>query len=167
MNSRIIPEPERLRSLVGSEGNFLYTEIAAMAGMHARTFRKFMARERLPFVRPSPRRIVIRASDLTHDFVEALIDEAESLRDFRSGQVVYFIQAGATGPIKIGIACDIHRRHFELQNQHYEELRLLATTTGGLRLERELHRRFAEHRIRGEWFAPHPRILAEIERLSA
>lgn len=32
--------------------------------------------------------------------------------------------------------------------------------------ERDYHARFAAHRLRGEWFAPHPDILAEIEHLN-
>jgi len=31
--------------------------------------------------------------------------------------------------------------------------------------ERAYHRQFAAHRLHGEWFAPHPDILAEIDRL--
>lgn len=43
----------------------------------------------------------------------------------------------------------------------------LATVDGTMDLEREYHRRFAEHRQgKSEWFAPHPDILAEIERLA-
>lgn len=79
--------------------------------------------------------------------------------------MVYFIRAG-DGPIKIGIACDLDRRLREIQIHHFDELRVVATVGGGMKLERELHKRFAAHHIRGEWFAPHPDILAEIERLT-
>ena len=33
-------------------------------------------------------------------------------------------------------------------------------------VEKEYHPRFAEHRLHGEWFHPHPDILAEIDRLN-
>lgn len=76
---------------------------------------------------------------------------------------VYFIQA-ASGPIKIGRAADARVRLAEIQTGSHEELVLLATVPGGRVVERQLHQRFAEHRIRGEWFAPAADILAEIER---
>ncbi|MGK2908550.1 MAG: GIY-YIG nuclease family protein [Sphingobium sp.] len=42
----------------------------------------------------------------------------------------------------------------------------LATAEGGAATERMYHERFAEHHVRGDWFARHPDIIAEIERLS-
>lgn len=82
-------------------------------------------------------------------------------------QLVYFIQSGEEGPIKIGIARDPESRLAALQTGHHEELRLLAITHGGADQEGAYHMQFAEHRIRGEWFEPHPDILAEIDRLNA
>jgi hypothetical protein len=38
---------------------------------------------------------------------------------------------------------------------------------GGRRAERELHRRFEAHRLRGEWFAPVPELLAFVETLAS
>ena len=79
---------------------------------------------------------------------------------------VYFIQT-ATGQIKIGKACDVKARLKGLQTSHPVRLELLATTEGGKEQERRYHKRFADHRLHGEWFEPHPDILAEIERLNA
>lgn len=79
--------------------------------------------------------------------------------------VIYFIRASAA--VKIGMAKDAHRRLMVLQTSHPETLTLVATCPGGRVLESEYHARFAEHRLRGEWFAPHPDILAEIERLAS
>jgi hypothetical protein len=45
-------------------------------------------------------------------------------------------------------------------------LSILALTTGARDVERSYHERFAAHRLHGEWFAPHPDILAEIDRLT-
>lgn len=78
---------------------------------------------------------------------------------------VYFIRAGS-GAIKIGIAKSPKRRMAELQCSHHETLEIAATTPGGRTSERAYHLRFKEHHIRGEWFHPHPDILAEIERLA-
>lgn len=77
--------------------------------------------------------------------------------------VVYFIVSPTA--IKIGRTKDAARRTAVIQTSHPEPLQLVATVDGGLALEKEYHRRFAPHRLRGEWFAPHPDILSEIARL--
>jgi hypothetical protein len=76
-------------------------------------------------------------------------------------QKVYFIQAG-DGPIKIGVATNPKRRLAVLQTANPHPLKLLATKAGGAWREIEYHSRFAAHRLQGEWFSPHPDILAEI-----
>jgi hypothetical protein len=76
----------------------------------------------------------------------------------------YFIQAHC-GSIKIGRARNVEYRLKELQCANPHKLTLLAVALDGGR-EAEYHRRFAPHRTLGEWFEPHPDILAEIERLS-
>lgn len=92
--------------------------------------------------------------------LRSILARSPNLSRDKSG-FVYFIQA-ASGPIKIGRAADARVRCAELQTGSHEELVLLATLKGGRVVERELHRRFAEHRIRGEWFHPHADILAHI-----
>lgn len=82
------------------------------------------------------------------------------------GSVVYFIRSG-DGPIKIGLALDVEKRLRGLQTAHHEPLSVLAVTGGGQPQEIAYHRRFAAHRLHGEWFEPHEDILAEIERLKA
>jgi hypothetical protein len=76
---------------------------------------------------------------------------------------VYFIQAEDGGPIKIGLAGDPTKRLSELQRTSPQRLRILATEPGSASHERELHERFAEHRLHGEWFAPCPELLALID----
>lgn len=78
---------------------------------------------------------------------------------------VYFIGAGATGPIKIGIAEDPQSRLEYLQTGHHEVLSILAVTEGGNEAESRYHHQFSDARIRGEWFTRTPAILAEIARL--
>jgi len=77
--------------------------------------------------------------------------------------VIYFIRS--PNAVKIGMAKDPHRRLMVLQTSHPDELELVATREGGRALEAEYHARFAEHRVRGEWFEPASPILAEIARL--
>lgn len=79
--------------------------------------------------------------------------------------LVYFIRC-ESGPIKIGRARNAEQRLAELQTGNPNALSIVATVAGGVVAERNYHAKFAEHRLRGEWFAPHPDILAEIERLT-
>lgn len=78
---------------------------------------------------------------------------------------VYFVGA-SDGAIKIGWALDPGTRLQSLQCGSPVTLSILAIAGGGRRQELEYHRQFKEHRIRGEWFARAPEILAEIEALA-
>ena len=77
---------------------------------------------------------------------------------------VYFVKAH-TGEVKIGVAFNIEKRLNSLQAAHPHPVVLLASTVGGKPVEAHYHRRFREHWIRGEWFRPHPEIMAEIRLL--
>jgi hypothetical protein len=108
--------------------------------------------------------------------------EAERLRDYRRRkaaglvtaprrtppQLVYVI-AAPDGTSKIGIAGDPEKRLRELQTGSPVLLTLVGAMPGGLALERLLHRRWAAHRIHGEWFAPEvqhdlAQLLAVLDR---
>lgn len=77
--------------------------------------------------------------------------------------MIYFIQAGNDGPIKIGKTNNIKQRLAELQTGSPAKLKLLATFNGGQSIEIGLHNHFAKYRIDGEWFDPHPDILKCVE----
>lgn len=76
--------------------------------------------------------------------------------------MIYFIQAGEDGPVKIGYtkrAEGVKRRLTTFQTSHAETLRLLGSHEGTLEDEKELHRQFSNRRVRGEWFEPDSLIL--------
>jgi hypothetical protein len=74
---------------------------------------------------------------------------------------LYFIQT-ESGPVKIGVAASPAKRLQNLQTGHHERLALVCTIPNGYRLEGVLHERFAEGRIRGEWFRADTPGLAEL-----
>jgi len=79
--------------------------------------------------------------------------------------VVYFVQGGDGGPIKIGITEDVRRRLQCMQSDSPLLLRVLGIIpSAGLSDETALHRRFAFCHLHGEWHEPHPDLLAFIER---
>lgn len=83
----------------------------------------------------------------------------------RTARKVYFIGTPDTA-IKIGVTCSVSDRFRTIQAHSPVKLEILATRRGGEMLESAYHYQFAEHRLHGEWFEPHPDILAEIERLT-
>lgn len=82
-----------------------------------------------------------------------------------SGPVVYFIGSMRGELVKIGYATDLANRMRHLQTGSPVKLEVLAAVIGGIGLEREYHRRFAEFREHGEWFRRTPEVRAEILRL--
>jgi hypothetical protein len=78
---------------------------------------------------------------------------------------IYFIQAGPTGPIKIGYAKDAKQRCRALQIACHTELRLIIAMRAPQSAEGALHAFFKRERVRGEWFRPSPRLLGFIAEL--
>jgi len=81
--------------------------------------------------------------------------------------MLYAIQAGESGPIKLGVATDPRRRLKDLQVAHHEQLHLRAAWPGHRPEERDLHEHFARIRMSGEWFAPTPELTAFVEHRAA
>lgn len=67
---------------------------------------------------------------------------------------IYFVQHGFIGLIKIGWSTDVARRVKALQDLSPLALTLLGWIPGGPAGELDMHRRFADSRAWGEWFAP-------------
>jgi hypothetical protein len=78
---------------------------------------------------------------------------------------VYAIQVGESGPIKFGFTTDLRSRFFALQSGHPEKLKLLADAPGSVEHERAILRACVEHRLSGEWFSPHPAVLAAVSAI--
>lgn len=82
-----------------------------------------------------------------------------------SARLVYFIRAGDR--VKIGTAAEPLRRLREIQVGNPEVLELLHTMPGKHADERRLHKRFASHRLAGEWFHYADEIQQYVEQLRA
>ena len=73
---------------------------------------------------------------------------------------VYFLRAGATNAIKIGLAKDVAKRVALLQPHNHERLSIIRTIeTAGRAEECWLHHHYAFLRLRGEWFRFHSSML--------
>ena len=80
--------------------------------------------------------------------------------------MIYFIQQGITGPIKIGFTkgTSALSRIKQMQTGNPEELLCLSTLDGGVPEELSLHLQFHAYRLRGEWFHPSQSILDYIQK---
>jgi predicted TIM-barrel fold metal-dependent hydrolase len=75
-------------------------------------------------------------------------------------QIVYYLERG-DGLIKIGTTVSLRARMSSLRSEH-GDLRILLTHCGAFARELEMHRKFADLRVTGEWFAPGTDLLAWI-----
>lgn len=66
--------------------------------------------------------------------------------------LVYFMQAGQDGPIKIGVALDIRKRFAGLVSGCPDPLIVLGHISGDRKLEQRLHRVLRDSRRHQEWF---------------
>ncbi len=78
--------------------------------------------------------------------------------------MIYFLQAEAGGPIKVGFTARTGEdRRAEAQPYHPASLRVLAETSGDQSLEHRLKGVLHAWRVRGEWFAPTARVLEALQ----
>ena len=76
---------------------------------------------------------------------------------------VYFI-GNNNGQVKIGYSKNPASRLSALQTASPYPLKILALKSGGTEVEADLHKRFSESRLEGEWFRLTTRLEAEIEQ---
>ena len=65
---------------------------------------------------------------------------------------VYIVRPGDQLVVKIGWALNPEARRRALQGTHWEELRIIRTFPGTQSAEAWMHRKFADLRVRSEWF---------------
>jgi hypothetical protein len=86
--------------------------------------------------------------------------KVEHIPQWQVPGLVYFVQSGSDGPIKIGWSRDVSRRVAELQTANAHVLVLLGTVAGTMEDEAAFHARFAHLRMEAEWFCNSPEIHA-------
>ena len=81
-------------------------------------------------------------------------------------KMIYFVQMGKNGPIKIGKTANIKERLKVFQASSPYKIKLLYyKKCFKPPLEYELHKKFKAERIHGEWFHPSKKIFNYIEQL--
>lgn len=67
--------------------------------------------------------------------------------------MIYFVQSAASDLIKIGFTGRAHQRFKSLRATEKAEIMVLGIMAGDKADEKKLHARFADFRVRGEWFS--------------
>ena len=83
-----------------------------------------------------------------------------------SEEYIYFVQEEENNNIKIGVSVNPVQRLQELQTGNSNKLIMIGFIEGGADEENNIHREFAEERIRenGEWFRPSERLTNYIKQ---
>lgn len=74
---------------------------------------------------------------------------------------LYFIQAGESGPVKIGTSRDPRARLSNMQVNNHERLTLLAAARVLPETEGDVHEDLSLARLHGEWYMPTAQVLDE------
>lgn len=77
--------------------------------------------------------------------------------------MIYFVQSGEKGPIKIGKANDPYKRLISLQTSSSETLTILGLMDGDIKEGKDIHAKFYDCKIKGEWFKPSKDLIEFIE----
>lgn len=89
-------------------------------------------------------------------------DEAAAAR---CGFVYYMTRDDFADLIKIGFSCNPRQRQLELSQRHFGAVQIIGVEIGTMLLERQLHVRFEDYHIGGEWFVSNPELRARIDQL--
>jgi Meiotically up-regulated gene 113 len=84
---------------------------------------------------------------------------------YRVKAMVYFIQAGVNGEIKIGFAIEPWKRIKQLQTGNHVRLTMLKVIPGDRKRETQIHHLLSVHRKHGDWFHPTVEVLEFIKKL--
>lgn len=80
-------------------------------------------------------------------------------------EIVYFVQCGKDGPVKIGFSGDGWGRIKDLSTAMPHRAGKISIVVGGRILEKRLHSRFKRYRLNGEWFKPEGELKALFRKL--
>lgn len=89
--------------------------------------------------------------------IDKAVDDA-----LANGSVIYFIRIDQF--VKIGVTRNIRKRWSELQTGSPHHMVLLGSIPGDALIEALLHKRWAKHAVRGEWFTLHDDIRKFVKK---
>ena len=107
----------------------------------------------------------IRNKEVFNELTSHMNNPEEYVKE-KKPDFVYFILDKQNDHIKIGVSNDVEKRLENLRKQRGAgELTLVCLLEGGYELEKELHERFHEFRLYGEYFQYSEQIKAFIDKV--
>lgn len=76
--------------------------------------------------------------------------------------MIYFMREGTDGPVKIGRAADVELRRRAIHASGHPNMTVIRTLDAKDWVECWFHRRFSDHRIKGEWFSYVPEMISDV-----
>ena len=101
--------------------------------------------------------------------IDELVDKEEIKQNNYFGKhkvldgLIYVIQGESGGPMKIGYTKDLQKRIATLQTGYPDNLKVVLTFPGSLKIEQKIHNDLTQYRMRGEWFKPEQYVFNRIE----
>jgi len=82
--------------------------------------------------------------------------------------MIYVIEEGLNGPLKIGTTVNLEERLKTLQSGNSKQLNIIMSFKGDSKLESKIHKDLAEFKIRekGEWFYRNEKVFLYLNKLS-
>jgi len=82
--------------------------------------------------------------------------------------MIYVIEEGLNGPLKIGTTVNLEERLKTLQGGNSKQLKIIMSFEGGSTLENKIHKDLAEFKIRknGEWFYRDEKVFSYLKKIS-
>lgn len=79
--------------------------------------------------------------------------------------MIYFIQEGENGPVKVGKGVSPEARLKQLQTGNPRHLKIYVVVPGYSSLETKIKKDLAKFQINGEWFSPTPELFEYIDKI--
>ena len=84
--------------------------------------------------------------------------------EYADGLFVYFFANIEMGFCKIGCSKNVYERIKSINCSTPYEVKIISVIRGNYKLEKELHDKFSEYRLNGEWFKYDGKLKQEIEK---
>lgn len=82
-----------------------------------------------------------------------------------SDEVYFMRRPNSTGPIKIGVTTSLARRLYQISREIGDDLEIIASMDGGIKIEKAFHQRHKASCIGGEWFSPSADLIDDINEI--
>lgn len=95
--------------------------------------------------------LTVKENDVLYDLINSISEKPT--------RYIYFIENLFNSEIKLGVSSDIDTRLKQISSDIKSPVKLIKLINGDEQKEKELHKRFSNDRVHGEWFKPSDELL--------